>query len=51
MDEALDYHVFVTGSLHLVGSVMSILDPDLKLAKSQMTGVANHKQIIQTHSS
>ena len=51
MDEDVDYHVFVTGSLHLVGSLMSLLDPDLKLAKSHITAATDHKQIIQTYCS
>lgn len=37
-DEAHEFHVLVTGSLHLVGTVLSVLDPDLTLATSQLSG-------------
>jgi hypothetical protein len=36
--EAREFHVFVTGSLHLIGSVLSVLDPDLSLAASELSG-------------
>ncbi|XP_069689535.1 folylpolyglutamate synthase, mitochondrial-like isoform X2 [Periplaneta americana] len=36
-----DYHIFVTGSLHLVGAVLSILDPDLTLTPFQLSGDMN----------
>ena len=37
--EARKFHIFVTGSLHLIGSVLSVLDPDLSLAASELSGV------------
>jgi len=36
--EAREFHIFVTGSLHLIGSVLSVLDPDLSLAASELSG-------------
>lgn len=36
--EACEFHVFVTGSLHLIGSVLGVLDPDLSLAASVLSG-------------
>jgi folylpolyglutamate synthase/dihydropteroate synthase len=33
-DEGREFHIFVTGSLHLIGNVLSVLDPDLTLATS-----------------
>jgi 5,10-methylene-tetrahydrofolate dehydrogenase/methenyl tetrahydrofolate cyclohydrolase len=33
-----EFHVFVTGSLHLIGSVLGVLDPDLSLVASELTG-------------
>ena len=35
--EAREFHIFVTGSLHLIGSVLSVLDPDLSLAASELS--------------
>jgi hypothetical protein len=37
-DEGCEFHIFVTGSLHLIGSILSVLDPDLTLAASQLSG-------------
>lgn len=36
-DEAREFHILVTGSLHLVGTVLSVLDPDLTLADCQLS--------------
>jgi hypothetical protein len=36
--EAREFHIFVTGSLHLIGSVLCVLDPDLSLAASELSG-------------
>jgi len=35
--EAREFHIFVTGSLHLIGAVLSVLDPDLSLAASELS--------------
>ncbi|XP_021934215.1 folylpolyglutamate synthase, mitochondrial-like isoform X4 [Zootermopsis nevadensis] len=37
-DEACKSHILVTGSLHLVGTASSVLDPDLTLATPQLSG-------------
>jgi folylpolyglutamate synthase len=36
--EAREFHIFATGSLHLIGSVLSVLDPDLSLVASELSG-------------
>jgi len=48
-DEAHKCHVFVTGSLHLIGTVLSVLDPDLTLATSQFSGGIGVSAANSTH--
>jgi folylpolyglutamate synthase/dihydropteroate synthase len=54
--EAREFHIFVTGSLHLIGSVLSVLDPDLSLAASEFSSgihisAAGVKDTVRNHSS
>lgn len=56
VDEGREFHIFVTGSLHLIGSVLSVLDPDLTLAASQLSGsigvsATNITDVVESYSS
>lgn len=55
-DEGCEFHIYVTGSLHLIGSVLSVLDPDLTLAASQLSGgigvsATNSTHVVENYSS
>lgn len=55
-DEGREFHIYVTGSLHLIGSVLSVLDPDLRLAVSQLSGgirvsATNSTDVVESYSS
>jgi hypothetical protein len=48
-DEACEFHILVTGSLHLIGTALSVLDPDLTLAASQLSGGIGTSASSSTH--
>jgi hypothetical protein len=48
-DEGCEFHILVTGSLHLIGTVLSVLDPDLTLATSQLSGGIGISASSSTH--
>jgi folylpolyglutamate synthase/dihydropteroate synthase len=55
-DEGHEFHILVTGSLHLIGSILSVLDPDLTLAVSQLSGgngisAVNSVDVVESYSS
>lgn len=55
-DESCEFHIYITGSLHLIGCVLSVLDPDLTLATSQLSdgiGVSatNSTNMVESYSS
>jgi folylpolyglutamate synthase/dihydropteroate synthase len=55
-DEGHEFHILVTGSLHLIGSILSVLDPALSLAASQLSdgnGVSaiNSTDVAESYSS
>lgn len=55
-DDGHEFHILVTGSLHLIGSILSVLDPDLTLAVSQLSGSSgisaiNSIDVVESYSS